>query len=113
MSSKQDLEPTAQKSVEIDFDQGPADQKDQALASLEDRLAESEDRRKEERFLWVCTSVILLNITFLSTSENGWLAFGVLLLEFIVLITLARALGVDLVVEFMNKLINAISKGSE
>ncbi|MCH9844088.1 MAG: hypothetical protein K0U39_01130 [Alphaproteobacteria bacterium] len=63
------------------------------IDSLQSEIAELKDKRREDWFLFIVIIVILLNILFF---ENlGIAAFAILILECLVIIPLARRMGVD------------------
>ncbi|MEH0195196.1 hypothetical protein V7S57_03800 [Caulobacter sp. CCNWLY153] len=84
--------------------------RDQALAELEKKLQAIEDARKEERFIWIVVCTILIDILWLSGSENAALSVIVLILELVVLFVLARRMGVEDIERLMDRILHSVSQ---
>jgi hypothetical protein len=109
-----DMEPRPQAEAPI-FDslEAPAVSKtDEALASLEKRGESEEDKRLEERFLWIVVCTMLLNIIWFRDSANATLPVVALVLELMVLVILARKCHVDEAVILIHKAATSFTKGS-
>jgi len=80
-----------------------------AAASLADELEAAKDARKEERFVWITVVVILVDVLWFKDSPNPALPFVVLVLQLILLIVLARRMGINDVVELIDRLLHTVS----
>jgi hypothetical protein len=74
-----------------------------AIAALEKKLENEKDLRREERFIWIVMCMILTDIIWLRSSSNASLAIVVLVLESVILVVLARRLGIEQIPEYINK----------
>jgi len=88
--------------------EGEVTAEDEKVANLEKRLAEIENARKEDQFLFIAVCVILLDIVFF-TVISGLGALGIVLLELLILIPLASKMGMHEVKEIMNNVLNRAS----
>lgn len=84
-------------------------EKDDALARLEAQLQAEADKRREERFIWIVVVTLILDIFFLKDSENATLPIVVLILELLILIVVARRLGIDDVVVLLDRILHNVS----
>lgn len=80
----------------------------EAQALLADQLEEAKDRRKEERFIWIVIVTLLVNVLWFKDSSNATLPIVALVLELIVLIVLAKRMGIEDVVELMDRLLHTV-----
>lgn len=83
----------------------PSENDDHAIASLSKRLQESENSRKEERFMFVIVITVLLDATILSTTSAWTTPILVGLLELVGLAIYARQCGVEEVEKFADKIL--------
>jgi hypothetical protein len=82
----------------------------EALAALEKRLQRQLDGRKEERFCWIVVVVALFDVVLLRGTENAVAAGVVATLEILLLFVLARRLGVNDVVQLLDRLLHQVTK---
>ncbi len=75
------------------------------LSSLE----REKDNRKEERFLWILISVILLNITFFTAMESIVGPIVISLFQLIAFVILARKMGQDEIVQIIDRLVSSVA----
>lgn len=80
----------------------PPTKVEETVAALENKLVREQDGRREERFFWIMALFMLGDATLL----GGWHVIPVLLLQLIMLIGLAKWLGVDWVVVPMERLLD-------
>ena len=73
------------------------------IAKLEDDLQNERNSRKEERLYWILSLVIAVDMAVFPWLEAGQTVM-VFLLELILLVPVAKHLGVDWVVEALNTL---------
>lgn len=85
-----------------------ADSTADAAARIADELEAAKDARKEERFLWIVVAVILVDVLWFKDSPNPTLPVVVLVLQLVVLIVLARRMGIDDVVELIDRLLHTV-----
>lgn len=85
-----------------------SDKAAEAAARLGEELEAAKDARKEERFVWIVIVTILLDVLWFSDSENPTLPVIVLVLQLIVLVILARRMGIDDVVELIDRLLHTV-----
>jgi hypothetical protein len=87
---------------------GESDKVADAAASLAEKLEAAKDARKEERFLWITVAVILIDVLWFKDSPNPVLPIVVLVLELIILVVLARRMGIDDVVELVDRFLHTV-----
>ena len=91
-----------------------ASKKDQQIQELQDELAEEKDARREERFVWIVVSVMLLDIAFFSVMPSFGGPIALLVLQLLVLIPLAKRLGMEEVAQILSRVLDRMAgKGSE
>lgn len=71
------------------------------------------DDRREERFLWVCACVILFDCAVMLNAENVIAPSGIILLEVMALIVLAKRMGIEEIQELVYGLIDRIRKAKD
>lgn len=86
-----------------------SEQKEQELIEqLQDEIQKEQDERHEERFLWVCSEILLLDIG-VENSGIG-LSWYIYLFEFIFLIWLSNYLGIERIYLFLMQLYEDLRK---
>lgn len=80
----------------------PIEAKDSEITELNDQLQQEKDARKEERFCWILTCMVLLNVWFFE-HISGWGVIGLVVLQFILLIILSRKLGIEYFTDILDK----------
>ena len=82
------------------------------IQELENSLEREKHRRREERFVWILISVILLNIFVFISMQSflGPLVIGIF--EAVALLLVARKMGLEEVVIFIDRLIATVSRTS-
>ncbi|MEE9544695.1 MAG: hypothetical protein V3V55_03740 [Rhodospirillales bacterium] len=77
--------------------------RDLEIGALQEAIESEKDDRREERFYWILTTVILIDL--MAFPHLHWAGvIGVFLLEIVLLVGLARRLGVKGVVILLEKL---------
>lgn len=79
-----------------------------AAGKLGEQLEAEKDARKEERFLWITVVVILVDVLWFKDSSNPAIPLVVLVLQLIILIVLAKRLGIEDVVQLIDRLLHAV-----
>lgn len=80
----------------------------EAAARLGDELEAVKDARKEERFIWILIVTILLDVIWFADSSNATLPIVVLILQLVVLVIIARRMGIDDVVALIDRLLHSV-----
>jgi len=81
---------------------------------LETDLDSEKEERKEERFIWVCVAVVLVNMGFLIAIDGGSVSYLFLLaLQLVALLGYAKRLGVDWAVQGIGYLLHKLSGSFE
>ena len=95
------------------LEDNPADQ-DQplvvALAAVQEQLAQERERRKEERFIWIIVSLVLLDLFLLDKRDSTAIVVSIFSLELIALVVVVRRLGVKNAAVFIDRVTSAIIK---
>jgi hypothetical protein len=74
---------------------------DEQTAALEQQLQHQIDARREERFFWIFALILVSNVIFFKFLDSWLPTLAIVLLELPLLIGLARWLGVDWVVVWL------------
>lgn len=93
------------------LDGKPATAEDKLIQELQESLTEIRDARKEDSFIFIFVSVILLDIVFFSVMPNSAGPIVLFVLELLILIPLARKLGVEQIVELMDRVLSRMIGG--
>ena len=82
---------------------------DKTTARLEDALEKERDGRKEERFIWILVTTILLNVCFFMSMQSfmGPLIIG--LLQLVGFVLVAKKLGMEEVVQLFDRMLSTIA----
>lgn len=80
-----------------------------AMARLQAELERVNDSRREERFCWIVTVMILLNALFFERIETTGVALTLLILQLVLVFVLAKRLGVEQLVLLLNRIIDGWS----
>lgn len=82
---------------------------DKTTAKLEDDLEKERDGRKEERFIWILVTTILLNVCFFMSMQSftGPLIIG--LLQLVGFVLVAKKLGMEEVVQLFDRMLSTIA----
>lgn len=84
----------------------PATAKDDQIAVLEQDLQKEKDGRKEDRFVFLLVLIIIGDVWSFFYMHVWSAPFALLILEALLLLVVARRLGVDHVAVFMDRLLN-------
>jgi hypothetical protein len=84
--------------------------KDEALARITKELMAERETRSEERFLWLLTSVILIDILLLGNMNNSATPIVVLVLELLGFVLLAKKMGIPATAAILDKIMSAVAK---
>jgi hypothetical protein len=85
---------------------------DDAKAALETQLSEIKDARNEERFIWIVVCTILVDVIWFRNAINPVLPLVILVLELLVLLVLARRMGIDDLVSLVDRLLHSVGRGA-
>ena len=83
---------------------------EKSAAHLEADLQNEREARKEERFYWILSLVIVGSVPLFKAVEPSWALLPVFLLELILLIGVADWLGVDRVKILLERVFSRFSK---
>lgn len=82
---------------------------EQQIQELQTQLARERDWRKEDRFIGIVLLTILLNVVFFSVLPTFGGPLAILLLELLILIPLARRMGMDEIVQIINSVVDRLA----
>jgi hypothetical protein len=85
---------------------------DEAKAALEAQLSAEKDARNEERFIWIVVCTILVNVIWFRNASNPVLPLVILVLELLVLVVVARRMGIDDIVSLVDRLLHSVGRGA-
>lgn len=96
------------------LDESETDKTDEQLAQLQSDLQYEKDARREERFVFIVICVMLLDVAFFSVMPSFAGPLALVILQLIVLIPLARRMGMDEISQMLSSVLNrAIDKGND
>lgn len=87
----------------------PPTKQEQQIQELQEELTAEQDARKEDRFFFILTCVILLNIVFFTLMPTFGGPLALLVLELLILIPLARRMGMEEIAEIANGVITRLA----
>ena len=87
--------------------------KDQQIQKLQDELSKEKDERREERFVFIFTSVILLDVVFFSVVESVTGQLSLIAFELILLSWLAKKMGVKEMVGILDRFLERVAKSTK
>ena len=82
---------------------------EQQIQELQDELTAEKDARREDRFIFIVVSVILLDIVFFTLMPTFGGPLALLVLELLVLIPLARRMGMEEIATIINGVMNRLA----
>ena len=82
---------------------------DQVIQELQEALTEERDARKEDRFVFIVAVVILLDIVFFTVMPSFGGPLALLILQLLVLIPLARRMGMEEVAQLISRVIGRMA----
>lgn len=82
---------------------------DRQIEELQEQLANERDARKEDRFVGLVCLVILFNVVFFSVMPSFGGPLALLVLELLILIPLARRMGMEEIAQILNGVINRLA----
>ncbi|MGL5446457.1 MAG: hypothetical protein ACRDBL_04020 [Rhabdaerophilum sp.] len=96
------------RSFDIVLTESP-DKKDEQIAELQQKLAASQDARREDLFLFIVVSVILLDIVFFSVMPTFGGPIALVLLQALILVPLARRMGMEEVAQLLSRVLDRLA----
>ena len=100
--------PKSRKGFDVLVASEPTPQEKQ-IQELQTELARERDWRKEDRFVGIVLLTILLNVVFFSVLPTFGGPIAILLLELLILIPLARRMGMAEIVQIINSVLNRLA----
>lgn len=86
--------------------------RDQQISELQDKLTHEEDARKEERFVFIVTAVLLLDIVFFTVMPSFGGPLALLILELLILIPLAKRMGMEEIARILSRVLDRMANKS-
>src|SRR6056297_3058298 len=81
---------------------GEPTKRDQQIQELQEELTAERDARREDQFFCILVAVVLLDVVFFTVMPTFGGPLALLVLELLVLIPLARRMGMQEVAEILN-----------
>lgn len=100
--------PVNRKGFDVLVASEPTPQEKQ-IQELQTELARERDWRKEDRFIGIVLLTILLDVVFFSVLPTFGGPLAIILLELLILIPLARRMGMDEIVHIINSVMNRLA----
>lgn len=111
-TSSEQPESTERTSLLTEFDEifnEVENKKDEQISRLQDELTQVKDAIREERFIFIMIIVVILNVIFFSFIENVAGPVVLLILQILLLIPLARRMGVEEISLLLDRLLARIA----
>ena len=83
------------------------------ISELQSDLVKERDARKEDRFVFIVLIVILLDIVFFSLMPTFGGPLALLVLELLILIPLAKRMGMEEVAQILSRVLNRMAGKAE
>lgn len=87
-----------------------ASKKDTAIADLENEIQRLKDNQVEERFFWIFSSVILVDMFFFFDADNWAAPLAISALQILLLFIIGQKMGIKSFIAILNKLIDNFGK---
>ena len=84
------------------------EQEDKEVSDLCLKIEEITKERYEERFLWILTFVLLLDILFLKDCQNWSLPIVIGIIERIIILSVGQKVGIDFLSSLLEKILTAL-----
>lgn len=112
MPSEQDSGPHKSQ-PEIDSELLPEQptQRDRQIEELQQSLADEQDARREERFVFIVIGVLLLDVVFFTVMPSFGGPIALLVLQLLILVPLARRMGMQEIAELMDRVVSRVIPG--
>ena len=81
------------------------------IEELQKDLDREVDARKEERMVWILVVIILLDVYFFTSMQNIIGPLVILAFQLLVVILVARKMGMEQVVQLIDRMIATIARG--
>lgn len=82
---------------------------DEQIFELQEHLERERDARKEDRFVFIVVVVLLLDIVFFSVMTTFGGPLALLVLELLILIPLARRMGMQEIAQILSSVIDRLA----
>lgn len=87
------------------------DTRDRQIAELQEELTAERDARREDRFFFIFTIVIFLDVMFFTLFDNFGGPIALLVLQLLFLVLLAKRLGMEESVAIFDRVIGRVADG--
>lgn len=89
---------------------GEPSKQDELVANLQEDLARERDARREDRFLFIVISVLLLDVVFFSVMDTFGGPIALFILELLILVPLAKRLGREEIAQILSSVLARVSE---
>lgn len=83
--------------------------KDQQIEELQERLESERDARREDRFIFIGTVIILLDVVFFTVMPTFGGPLALVTLELLFLIPLAKRLGMEEIAQILSSVLHRVA----
>lgn len=91
----------------------PSSAKSEEVERLSEQLEHERDRRREDWFVFLLISIILVNIHVFSTLDGWGAPIAITLLQLVLLLVAAERFGVKLVVSWFSHLVDKFARNRD
>jgi hypothetical protein len=90
-----------------------ASPQEEVIAQLQEENARLKDAIHEERFCWVVVSIILFDCAIFMRAETWAAPLSILALQLLLIIVIARKLGVQQIILFIDRVIDSYARSKK
>lgn len=88
---------------------GEPSKQDQQIEELQERLENERDARREDRFIFIGTVIILLDVVFFTLMPTFGGPLALVILELLFLIPLAKRMGMEEIAQILSSVLHRIA----
>lgn len=85
------------------------DKRSALIEDLQEQIQQLKDSKREDRFVFITVAILLLNVVFFSVMPTFGGPLALVILELIILVPLARKLGMEEIVQIISRTLDRIS----
>jgi hypothetical protein len=88
---------------------GEPTKRDQQVEELQEQLTQEQDARKEDRFVFIVVTVLLLDVCFFTVMPTFGGPLALLVLELLILIPLAKRMGMQEIAQILSRVLHRMA----
>ena len=88
------------------------ERREELIEQLQEKLTKEKDERREDRFIGIVMLILLFNIVFFTVMPSFGGPLAILILELLILIPLAKRMGMEQVATMIDRVLSRIASGA-